>query len=240
MTWSGGERGSRAALREPPPGGPGAAFQHLGEGEVLAANPSLARIGTAIRSRSATVSARHSTTRAESTACAVPPFSGILQGEHPGIEKEPTVAVFRQPREPVDVHHREAGPFERLDERVGEPLRELVERHEAARGAGPAASGCRQVSPRLTPPRTMRPGQMGPRWSRIASRIAAALRPVRRRRRDDHVEEPAGPRIVRPGRRSRGGGSHDGRGGSGGRRALRRRRAGSRPRPGSRRQLFAR
>ncbi len=43
---------------------------------------------------------------------------------------EPAVAVFRQRREFVEPDHCEAGVCERLDQRIGQPLRELVERHD--------------------------------------------------------------------------------------------------------------
>ena len=55
----------------------------------------------------------------------------IAQRQHAGVDEQPAVAIFRQAGEPVDVGDLDAGPLQRLDQRIGEPLRQLVQRHEA-------------------------------------------------------------------------------------------------------------
>ena len=99
---------------------------------------------------------------------------------------------------------RDAGPLERLEQRVGEPLRQLVERH-------PAGGRCRR----------RRRARMRARRRRAARRRAAAARPDRRRGRraaprriarraatrrsravgGQRVEQRAGPRRRRRTRR---------------------------------------
>ena len=77
ITESGGEPSPRRLPRQPPARRPGAAFEHLGEGKVAPRRALASRgSGRAIRSSSATVSARHSTTSGESTACGAPPRPG--------------------------------------------------------------------------------------------------------------------------------------------------------------------
>src|SRR5260370_1388967 len=46
------------------------------------------------------------------------------------------LAVPREPGQAINVGHRDTGPLQRLDQRIGEPLRELVDRHEAVRRIG--------------------------------------------------------------------------------------------------------
>ena len=43
--------------------------------------------------------------------------------DHPHVDEEPAIAVLRQSGEQLDPADREASIFERLDERVAEPLR---------------------------------------------------------------------------------------------------------------------
>ncbi len=88
---------------------------------------------------------------------------GVAQGQHAGVEEQAAVAIFGKARQAVDVGDRDAGRLQRLDQRVGEPLRELVQRHEAARRIGCGQAGCRQQSPSGMPPSSSREGQIGPR-----------------------------------------------------------------------------
>ena len=63
--------------------------------------------------------------------------------EHAAVDEQAAVAILGEARELVEAGDARARRLERLDQRVGEPLRELVERNESrARGWG-------QVSPRL-------------------------------------------------------------------------------------------
>ena len=56
---------------------------------------------------------------------------GIAQRQHADIDEQAAIAVFGKPGEAVDVGHLDAGALQRLDQRIGQPLRELVQRHEA-------------------------------------------------------------------------------------------------------------
>jgi len=57
----------------------------------------------------------------------------VAQGKRPGVDEEAAVAVFRQTGQPIDISDRYSGSLHRLDERIGEPLGELVKRHELYR-----------------------------------------------------------------------------------------------------------
>ena len=120
----------------------------------------------------------------------------ILQGDHAGVEEKPAVAVFGQAGEPVDLDHGEACPFERLDQGIGEPLRQLVEGNEPLRGI-------RRLDERVAPGiaeidaaegDAARPdrAEMGEQSLQDRGRLDAVVFGGRR----DDVEEPAGPRIV--------------------------------------------
>jgi hypothetical protein len=66
--------------------------------------------------------------------------------QHAGVEEQAAVAVLGQAGQgvqPIDLH---AGPFKGLEQRVGEPLRQLVEGHPALAGAGVGIAG-RRVPP---------------------------------------------------------------------------------------------
>ena len=56
----------------------------------------------------------------------------IAQRQHAGVDEQPAVAIFREAGEPVDVGDLDAGPLQRLDQRIGQPLRQLVQRHQPA------------------------------------------------------------------------------------------------------------
>src|SRR4051812_20537445 len=57
----------------------------------------------------------------------------IPEPQHAGVHEQPTIAVLGQPGEPVEVDDLDAGPFQRLDQRIGKPLRELVEWNDLRR-----------------------------------------------------------------------------------------------------------
>ena len=94
----------------------------------------------------------------------------------------------------------DAGRAERLEQRVGQPLRELVERHELGAGTTAAGGGWRQTSPSGTPSRLSRPGQIEPSPVRTAASTSAAGTRPPRRRRAQGVEQVTGPRLVLPNR----------------------------------------
>ena len=134
-----------ARARDRPAGRPCSALQDAGEREGRR-RPCCSRWRTlsASRSSSATVSARHSTTRADPTSCSRSASPGVAQGQHARVDEQAAVAIFGEARQAVDVRHLDAGRLQRLDERVGEPLRELVQRHEPARGV---VRGHRRMAP---------------------------------------------------------------------------------------------
>ncbi len=84
--------------------------------------------------------------------------AGSSRRDHAGVDEQAAVAVFGEPGQAVDVGDRDAGLLQRLDQRIGEPLRQLVERHEA-------------VGRVVAPDRRMPPG--------VAERDAAEREPAR-------------------------------------------------------------
>src|SRR3984885_1376982 len=58
----------------------------------------------------------------------------VAKGEHAGIDEQTAIAVFREPRETVDIDDLDARGLQRLDQGVCKPLRELVQRYQAVRG----------------------------------------------------------------------------------------------------------
>ena len=60
----------------------------------------------------------------------------IAKRQHAGIDEQPAIAIFGKPGEAIDIGHVDAGSLQRLDERIGQPLRELVQRYQAAGGIG--------------------------------------------------------------------------------------------------------
>ena len=55
----------------------------------------------------------------------------MLRAQHPQVDQEAAVPVFGERGQLIEPGDRDAGGLERLDQRIGEPLRELVERHQA-------------------------------------------------------------------------------------------------------------
>ena len=130
-TLSGGSP-PRSSTGELAPGGPRAAFEHARERQ--ARKRQARRAPTRARSSSSdTVSARHSTTISLPTSQTVARSASLIELQHAGVEQQAAVAVFGQRGQRVAVDDRVARPFERLEQRIREPLRQLVERHEACR-----------------------------------------------------------------------------------------------------------
>ena len=65
----------------------------------------------------------------------------MLRHEHAEIDEEATVAIFGQARERTRLRDRVTGALERFEQRVREPLAQLVEWNEA--GRWPGAAGVR-------------------------------------------------------------------------------------------------
>ena len=97
------------------------------------------------------------------------PRPGPCSAQHAGVDEQPAIAIFGKPGEPVDVGHARCRPT---------AAARSANRSATARACGTArgrpsrrrarSAGCRQVSPRATPPSVRRPGQIGPRCSSSA------------------------------------------------------------------------
>ena len=160
--------------RQPPARRPGAAFEHLGERKRGCREAELRADRAAIRSRSATVSARHSTTSVEPTACVRSASAGSLRASTPASRKSPPLRYSGSPVRPSIVDDLEARPFQRLDQRIGEPLRQLVEGHEPRVRVAARRQRMAPGVAEIDAAEHDAPGQIGPRWARSASRIAGA------------------------------------------------------------------
>ncbi len=57
------------------------------------------------------------------------------------IDQQAAVSIFGKRGERVELHHHEARGFERLEQRIGEPLGQLVERHDVIGGIAPKHRG---------------------------------------------------------------------------------------------------
>ncbi len=60
---------------------------------------------------------------------------GIARHDDAHVPEQTAVALLRESGQPTHVGHGQSGLFQRLDERVRQPLREFVKRHEAAHRA---------------------------------------------------------------------------------------------------------
>ena len=56
----------------------------------------------------------------------------IAKHQHAGIDEQPAIAIFRKAGEAIDIGDADAGRLQGLDQRIGQPLRKLVQRHQAA------------------------------------------------------------------------------------------------------------
>ena len=157
------------------------------------------RTSGASSSSSATVSARHSTTSSLPTAC-VAFAAPDRPGQHADVEQQAAVAVFRQRGQRVAAVTSHARPFERLEQRIREPLRELVEGHAAARWVRcRRRGGCApDVAERQRRRASWPVSQIGVEARRAASRSSRAARDRRVAVADQRIEHA--PKV---GRRAR-------------------------------------
>ena len=109
----------------------------------------------------ATVSARHSMIQVVARLDRSLREVGIARHDHAGVEQQAAVAVLGQAGQRVDLVHLHAGPLKRLEQRVREPLRQLVERHPAGVGRRRRRrAGCGHTSPSGVPCSDWPLGQM--------------------------------------------------------------------------------
>src|SRR3954451_6527827 len=120
--------------RKPAAGGPGAAFEHAREREFVDGQSAL--LADQRRDPVEQRDGKRAPLYYEGRADRVRMNRGlrIAQAQHACVHKQSAIAVFGKPGEAVDLGDRDARPLQRLDQRVGEPLRELVDRDEAIGG----------------------------------------------------------------------------------------------------------
>ena len=121
----------------------------------------------------------------------------VAQRQHAGVDEQPAVAVFREAGEPVDVGDLDAGPLQRLDQRIG---RATATACAAARGPGfrrrsaaPDAASSRRA-PRQS---VSRDGQIGPRCVSSSSGMTGAAMRLFSTITGQMIEQAAGARRVR-------------------------------------------
>jgi hypothetical protein len=66
----------------------------------------------------------------------------IARHDHAAVDQQPAVAVLGQAGQRIETGHADAGPHQRLEQRVAQPLAQLVERHPVV-GRAVAAVGFR-------------------------------------------------------------------------------------------------
>ena len=102
------------------------------------------------------------------------PYSRSPASPSPGrmyhVDEEPAVSIFGESGESVDVVNGNTGQLER----VREPQRQFVERHEPSARTLAAGLGSRHTLPRLTPSSATRDGQIDSKPVSTADRIARA------------------------------------------------------------------
>ena len=108
----------------------------------------------------------------------------------PMSTNKPPLRYSAKPVRPSISVTRTPGALKRFDQRIGEPLRELVQRHVTR------TTACGQQSPRETPSRLGRFSQIGPSASSTASRMTGAANVSPRRPRAQRIVQSAGPRYV--------------------------------------------
>ena len=98
---------------------------------------------------------------------------GMARRKHSGVEKQSAVAIFRQRGESVEPADDQPRLGQRLDQRVGQPLRQLVQRHQTRAGTGAAggrmrphvaevdAAECEPARPDLAEPHEHRTQDLG-------------------------------------------------------------------------------
>ena len=125
-----------------------------------------------------------------------PRVLGVAQHQRAGIDEQPAIAILRKSGQAIDGGHGNPGAFHRLDQGIGEPLRQLVERHEPVGGIVRAQRRMLPAiaqgnAPQRDPRRPDRPemdeqfAQDGGGFDRAAGGEA-----------DEMIEQAAGPRLV--------------------------------------------
>ena len=132
ITFTGGEASARRSRASRRPAAQVPPSRIFASGIEMASRPSRCRKPSATRSSSATVSARHSTTRGDATSCSCRAASAIAKREHAGVDEQSAVAIFGKAGQAIDIGDVDAGSLQRFDERIRQPLRELVQRYETA------------------------------------------------------------------------------------------------------------
>ena len=121
-------------LRQRPAGSPGAAFQHASQWHLLW--------------REAELLSDQWGQLVEQGHRQCPPFDDQLVAgrmhavgsgrvfvpQYARVQKKPAVAVFGQAGQRIQASHLDAGLFKGLQQRIGQPLRQLVKRHPARAG----------------------------------------------------------------------------------------------------------
>eukprot|EP01136_Pigoraptor_vietnamica_P009564 Opistho-1_new@46227 len=139
-----GGQAAAKALRQQAPGRPGAAFEHAGQRQLLRREPER---GAHLRREFVEQRDRERAPFDDEFVARFPLARGVVGGQgaqHAGVDQQAAVAVLGQAGERVQSRHRHAGPLEGLEQRIGEPLRELVERHPAG---GQACAPHRRMRP---------------------------------------------------------------------------------------------
>ena len=149
-----------APARDGPAGRPCSPLQDAGEGQGdgVLVQPLAHALGQPVEQRDRERPPLHDKDRADIVLALG--FAGVAQGQHARVDEQAAVAVFGKARQAVDVGHLDAGRLQRLDQRVGQPLRELVQRHEPARGVvrghAPDGASSRRGGRRQAPGATAR------------------------------------------------------------------------------------
>src|SRR5262249_4149859 len=81
-----------------------------------------------------------------------PGLTWIEEANYARVCEQTAIAILGQPSEPVDIGHVDARRLDRLDQRIGKPLRQLVERHQLVGRV--VAPDCR-MPPRVTERNTL-------------------------------------------------------------------------------------
>ena len=128
-------------------------------------------------------------------------LGGIAQLQDARVDEQAAIAVFGEAGQAVDVGDLDAGRLQRLDQRIGQPLRQLVQRHEAGRRIVRSSSaGWRQQSPSGTPPSSSRDGQIGPELAQQLAtgwRAPATRPPSAQRGQSDRTARPGAASSTR-------------------------------------------
>ena len=122
--------------RDDAPRRPGSALQHTRQGKGVDAEPQ-----AAAHQRQQAVEQAHgqgAPAHHEGVGHAVDarPGAGVARHDHPHVGEQAAVAILGEPGERVDAGDAETRGFERLDQGIGQPLRELVQRDIVAGGGG--------------------------------------------------------------------------------------------------------